>query len=271
MNRKRLAIAMGMLLLLSLFSGAAGAEGPVPATPSDLTCLHEHTKTTIYFYDSPAYTPVNAVSHLVSGPAAILTTCLDCGATVSTENVNNAEETRPHSIKKGVCVLCGYRMKNRPEERPADEPGEMTIIAPEDERTGLLTLTLTSTDLYALKNAGIMTALVRGATGDAAVALGVAEMLGQTEQTGTDLYLQLAEREDGSFFTALRLVNGDGEQTAPADEGIRLRFYRQNLSNVRVQLAPADEDTLIEAESEWNEKGYWTVQYVEEGTYFLLQ
>ena len=30
-------------------------------------------------------------------------------------------------------------------------------------------------------------------------------------------------------------------------------------------------DTLIEAEGVWNEKGYWSVPYVEEGTYFLLQ
>ena len=148
----------------------------------------------------------------------------------------------------------------------------MTIIAQEDDSAdGLLTLTLTNTDLYEMETASVSTVLVRGRTGDAAVALVVPDVLGQTEQAGADLYLQLAEREDGSFFAGLYLVSGPGEKTEPEDEGISLRFYRQNLSNVRVSLAPADEDTLIEAEGVWNEKGYWSVPYVEEGTYFLLQ
>ena len=273
MMTKRIAFAIGLLLLFSLCSGAAGAEEPVPATPTDLACLHEHTKTTIYFFDSPAYTPVDVESHQVSGPATIETVCLDCGELLSSETVDNAEEIRPHSMKKGACVLCGYRPKAKaPEERPTDAPGEMTIIAQEDDSAdGLLTLTLTNTDLYEMETASVSTVLVRGRTGDTAVALVVPDVLGQTEQAGADLYLQLAEREDGSFFAGLYLVSGPGEKTEPEDEGISLRFYRQNLSNVRVSLAPADEDTLIEAEGVWNEKGYWSVPYVEEGTYFLLQ
>ena len=39
----------------------------------------------------------------------------------------------------------------------------------------------------------------------------------------------------------------------------------------RASVAPADRDALIEAESVWNERGYWSVPYLEEGTYFLLQ
>ena len=227
MTRKPFAFAILMLLLFMLLSGAAGAEEPVPATPTDLECAHEHTKTTIYFFDSPVYVTINAESHRVTGPATIETVCLDCDEVLASETVDNAEEIRPHSMKRGVCALC--------------------------------------------EQASISTALVRGETGTAAVAIGVPEMLGQTEQAGADLYLQLAEREDGSFFAGLYLISGSETRTEPEDEGITLRFYRQTRSDVRVSLAPADEDTLIETEGVWNDKGYWSVPYLEEGTYFLLQ
>ena len=57
MTRKKLAIAILLLMLFSLFSGAAGAEEPALATPTDLECMHVRTKTTIYFIDSPLYIP----------------------------------------------------------------------------------------------------------------------------------------------------------------------------------------------------------------------
>lgn len=274
MIRKKIAFAIGLLLLTALFSGLAGAEEKPPATTTDLACRHEHTKITIYFFDSPAYTSLNAEFHRVSGAASVVTSCLDCGEVLSTEALDNAEEVRPHSMKKGICALCGYRpvTAEPAEDRPTDAPGERTIIAREDEDTdGLLSLTLTNADLLEMQSASVSTVLVRGDTSDVAVALGVPEVLDQTEETGSDLYLQMAEREDGSFFAGLYLVSAPGEKTVPEDEGINLRFFRQNLSNVRVSLAPADEDTLIEVESVWNEKGYWTVPYLEEGTYFLLQ
>lgn len=270
MTRKNLAFAIAMLLLSALFSGAAGAEEP--ATPTNLACAHEHTKTTIYFFDTPAYTSVNAESHRVTGPATIRTVCLDCGEETASETVNNAEETRPHSMKKGACALCGYRTKTKAApDRSADAPGERTIIAQEDGGTeGLLTLTLTNRDLADMVSANVSTILVRGKSGDAAVALDVTEVLDSIGQTGAALYLQLAEREDGSFFACLYLVSGSGDRFLPEDAGIFLRFYRQSRSDVRVSLAPADTDTLIEAPGVWNEKGYWSVPYLEEGTYFLL-
>ena len=125
--------------------------------------------------------------------------------------------------------------------------------------------------LYELEKENISILLVRGKRGDAAVALNVASVLGQTERTGADLHLKLAEREDGSFYAGLYLDSGSGERIDPADAGITVRFYRSSKSNVRASMAPADRDTLIETESVWNEKGYWSVPYLEEGTYFLLQ
>ena len=272
---RKTAVFVSLLLLLSgLFHSAAGAEEPSVATPTDLECMHERTKTTIYFFDSPAYTPVDAKNHRVFGPAAVETVCLDCGEVLSGETVDNAEEIRAHIIRKGQCVLCGYREKKKAAEtrRAADVSGERTIVAPEDGGAeGLLALTMTNRDLYELEKENVFILLVRGSNGDAAVALNVTSMLGQTEQAGADLCLKLAEREDGGFYACLYLSSGSGERIDPASAGITVRFYRSNRSNVRASVAPADRDALIEAESVWNERGYWSVPYLEEGTYFLLQ
>ncbi len=272
MTRKSIVFAI-LLLLFILLSGAAGAEEPGLATPTDLACAHEKTKTTIYFFESPAYTSVNKETHRVSGPGDIETVCLDCGETLSYETVENAEEIRPHSMKKGKCVLCGFRDNaGAAKTAPASVSGERKVVAREEGNTkGLLTLTMTNEDLYELTGENVYTVLVQGKTGNAAVALNVTEMLGQTENTGADLKLELAEQEDDSIFASLYLVSDSGSRSQPGNAGITLRFYRQTKSNVRVSLAPAGEDSLIETEAVWNEKGYWSVPYLQEGTYFLLQ
>ena len=50
MMKKAITLVVGLLLLFAL-SGLARAEeeAPVPATPTDLTCPHEHTREIIYF------------------------------------------------------------------------------------------------------------------------------------------------------------------------------------------------------------------------------
>ena len=102
------AAALAALLLLLTLALSACAEGAAPATPTDLACPHAPTRTTIYFFDSPLYASLGSEYHRVSGPATVETVCLDCGETVRSEFENNAEEIRPHSIKKGACPLCGY-------------------------------------------------------------------------------------------------------------------------------------------------------------------
>lgn len=270
MTRKLLAFAMIMLMVFACLSGAAGAE-QVPATPTDLDCAHEHTQITIYFYDAPSYTAVNAESHKVSGPAIIVTQCLDCGEDLFIDEVDNAEEIRPHTLKKGVCVLCGFRIKSKtPEKETGDAPGERTIYARKDENgDGLLSLTLSAEDLTQMEVEQVQTVVVREEGGDAAVALPVAVVLSQAEMNSADLYLQMAEREDKSLFVGLYLVS-ETERREPTDDGITLRFYQQTKTNVRVSMAPADTDQLVETTGEWNDKGYWSVPYVAEGTYFLL-
>ena len=276
MTRKRCASALLLLLLCVLFSGAAGAEQPALATPTDLDCTHEQTKTIIYFFDSPAYTSLDSDSHRVSGPATVAVVCTECGEVLSSETVGNAEEIRPHRLKRGICVLCGYKDKSdEPDgamEIPAEMPGERFIIAEEDEDTqDLLNLTLTGEDLRALSDEGVKVVLVRGKAGDAAVALDVQEMLKQIGPSGAKLFLELAEWEDGSLFAGVFLADDSETRNQPDGEGITLRFYRQSRADTRISFAPVGEDSLIETEGEWNEYGYWSVPYLQEGTYFLLQ
>ena len=269
MTRKSIAFVMTVLLLSVCLSGLAGAESP--ATPTDLGCMHEHRKITVYFYDSPSYTPVNGETHKVYGPAVVETDCEDCGAVLSIEETANAEEIHPHSLKNGVCALCGFHVRTRQPDRPTgDTPGERTVYASRDGGSnGMLTLTLSPAELTEMESDQVQVVIVRGESGETAIALPVQEVLTQTEKTGTDLYLQMAEQEDGSLFAGLYLVSGSA-WTEPDDDGITLRFYQQTKTNVRVSVSPADTDQLMDAKSEWNDKGYWSVPYVAEGTYFLL-
>lgn len=270
--KKSLAFVLLMLLLSALLC-AAVAEEPAPATPTDLACLHENTKQTIFFFDSPAYSSVSTTSHKVYGPATIQTVCLDCGEVISTETVDYTEELRPHSMKRGQCALCGYCDSTwTRQEQPKDATGERTLYAQEDNNTrGMLTLTLSREDLIALNNSNVSVALVRGNSGNVAIALNVSNLLNQSREADADLYLQLAERTDGSVFAGVFLVSETGEEITPEVNGINLRIYQQTYSDIRFSIAPSASGSLVEAEGVWNEHGYWSVQYQEEGTYFILQ
>ena len=273
MNKRIIAFAVLSLMLSVVLASAAGAETMDPATPTDMTCMHAHDKTTIYFFDSPVYASVSPDYHRVSGPALVEKVCTDCGEILSSETVDKAEEIRPHSMKKGVCVLCGYREAARTEEHQQKSvSGEKTIIVPEDGNVGgLLAMTLSETDLTALRDSGVSTVLVRGKNGSAAIILNVRDALKQMDTDELDLYLELAEQETGSFFAGLYLVSGSGSRVRPADGGITLRFYQKQKAGSRVSVAPADSDTLVETEGVWDERGFWSVPYMAEGTYFILQ
>lgn len=270
--KKTLAFAL-LMLLLSALCCAAEAEEPGFATPTDLACLHVNTKETVFFFDSPSYTSVSTTSHKVYGPATVQVVCLDCGEVLSTETVDYKEELRPHSMKRGQCALCGYCDKTwTRQDQPKDAAGERTLYAQEDQHTeGLMFLTLSREDLIALNNSNVSVALVRGSNGSVAIALDVKSILTQSRAAEADLYLELAEREDGSCFAGVVLVSESGEEIDPEGEGISLRFYRETYSDVRVSLAPVANGTIVETTGVWDEHGYWSVQYQEEGTYFILQ
>ncbi len=270
--KKSLVFALFMMLLFAVYC-AAEAEEPVPATPTDLSCLHENTKQTIFFFDSPAYTSVSSTSHKVYGPATIQTVCLDCGEVISTETVDYAEELSPHSMKRGQCALCGFCDQTwTKKEQPKDAAGERTLYAQEDQNNrGRLFMTLSREDLIALNNSNVSVALVRGNSGNVAIALNVKNMLDQSREVSADLYLQLAERTDGSIFAGVTLVSESGEEIAPTAGGINLRIYQENYSDIKVSVAPASSGSLMETDGVWDEHGYWSVRYQEEGTYFILQ
>ncbi len=122
MKRKLIMLVLA-LLLLSALPVLSGAEGASPATPTDLACPHTQTRTVIYFFDSPAYTALSPEIHRVAGPATVEVTCLTCGALLSSETVNNAEEIRPHSMIRGVCPLCGYRENVHTDRKAPAEGG----------------------------------------------------------------------------------------------------------------------------------------------------
>ena len=270
MMKKSLAFAM-LMLLLAMLSGLAAAEETDPATPTDLTCPHENTKVIIYFYDSPAYSATGSMTHRVYGPASIVTVCQDCGQEIAREE-GSAEEYRPNTKKKGVCVLCGYQEQtSEPTAAPEDIPGERTLYAGQAADEDVLSLTLTYDDLSALNSAKVTTVLVKGKKGSAAIALNVADMMTQTRKTGGSLYLMLAEQEDKSLFAGLYLVIDSNTREEPDGEGISLRFYQENRADVQVSLVLADSNEPVKTETVWNENGYWSVQYLEEGTYMILR
>ena len=272
MNKRLIAFAMLSLMLLIL-SGAAGAEEEIPATPTDLTCPHEHTKTTIYFYDSPAYIPIDGNAHRVYGPATVETVCEDCGDLISAEYVSNAEEIRSHSMKKGACVLCGYRAPVKTEEpRKADRSGTETIVIRENgSRDGVISLTLSEAELSELNKNGVSTILARGKDGGAAFVLNVKEALAQAKTADASLVLEMAEREDGSVFAGMYLLSAAGKRIQAERSGATLRLYRDKKAGQRVSVALPDSEVLTETQGVWDDRGFWSVPYLNEGTYFILQ
>lgn len=276
MIRKTLACLAVFTVLLLPFAGAAGEYAGeeadlVPATPTDLDCLHEHVKETIYFFETPLYTRLNSFEHRVSGPATVETACLDCGEILSSEVVRAAEEIRPHSMKRGVCVLCGYQAPVRNSPDAEDLPGEQSVYAfANAEIPDIWALTLTCRELGFLEQEGVQTALIRAddPAVTAAVALDVAGVLEQARPAESDLNIAFAERSDGSVFASVRLdppADPEAELT-----GVTLRLYRPETEEVRAAVAPANGSELLETEILRDAAGFWSVAYAEEGTYFIL-
>ena len=277
MLKRFAAFAALMFLLSAALSAAAGAEAAQPATPTDLSCAHEHIGTTIYFFDSPAYDCVDAATHRVSGPADVETVCLDCGEVLSFEMVDYIEEIRPHSMKNGTCALCGFSQAFRTGQEgngPASPVGngEWTAYTHRDMNVGDLEfLTLSNEELAGIRESGASVLLIRGNSGSVSVAVEMSEIPERTETSGADLYLELAEWEDSSIFAGLYLLSAAGERRELMGSGIALRLYQESQPAIRVSVAPVDSEQMKEARAEWNDRGYWNIQYLGAGTYFILQ
>lgn len=298
--KRKLIAAAALLLLLSVPAALSLAE-EAPATPTDLAervseqtmpeapqapgeeaeiaaetpvpeplCAHENVNKIIYFFDSPGYMSLGPATHKVAGPGVVAEVCRDCGAVLSEETVDNAEEIRPHSMKKGVCALCGYRQETATVVDSRDAPGERTLVAQPDG-SGLLFLTLTEQDLAALENAKVKVLLVRGEHGKAVVAVDVKEIRQEAGREAASFSIEMSEREDGSLFAGLSLSNAPGRRDELDIEGVTLRFYEAKAPGLKIALDPTDGDPLTEAEGVWNDAGYWTVPYVSEGYYLVVK
>lgn len=249
-------------------AAAEEAGQPSPATPTDLGCLHAHIATTVYFFDSPAYESISAVSHRVSGPAVAETVCLDCGEILSDETMNEASEIRPHSIKKGVCALCGYQQAAQSSSVSQDAPGERTMMAQPDG-SGLLFLTLTEQDLSALEKARVSTLLIRGEAGKAVIAMDVPYFCSEVGGEQASLSVEMAEQEDGSLYAAMTMNTAPGRaQELESPKGVTLRFYQLPEPALRVIFTGKGQD-VYEPEVTWNNAGFWSVPYQREGSYLL--
>ena len=269
----KLKLFAAVLLVLALTVPAGlGAAEEMPATPTDLApaCAHERVSTVIYFFDSPSYTSLSAATHRVSGPGVVAKVCKDCGRVLSEERVDSAEEIRPHSMKKGVCALCGYRVQTGIWQDKKDAPGERTLAAQPDG-SGVFFLTLTEQDLAALENAKVKTLLVRGEHGKAVIAVDVKEIRQETGREEASFSIEMAEQEDGSLFAGLSLSNAPGRKDELDIEGVALRFYWDKDEAVRIALNPADGDVMTETEGIWDDNGYWSVPYICEGYYMVIR
>lgn len=243
---------------------------PATDTEPETVCAHENVNKIIYFFDSPSYTSLSAATHKVAGPGVVAEVCRDCGTVLKEEPVDYIEENRPHSMKKGVCPLCGYRQETAVVQDLRDAPGERTLVAQSDG-SGLLFLTLTEQDLSALESAKVRTLLVRGEHGKAVVAVDVKEIRQEVGREAASFSIEMTEQEDGSLYAGLSLSNAPGRKDELDIEGVTLRFYGEKEPAIKIALVPTDGDRLTETDGVWNENGYWTVPYVSEGDYLLIR
>ena len=100
-------------------------------------CAHEHTEP-VYYFDAPEYFPLDGESHMVLGTAIVEIYCQDCGALVDVRQESNAQETRSHVFRNGVCALCGYEAAVPAEEEdtaPAADTEEELLPDTEEDWT----------------------------------------------------------------------------------------------------------------------------------------
>ena len=126
MKRMMLLLMAGLLAVCAAAAMAEEADAdwtgePIAdATSAQEACAHEHTEP-VYYFDAPEYLPLDGESHMVTGAAIVEVYCRDCGALVDVRQESNAQETRSHVFRNGVCALCGYDAAMFTEEEKAQE------------------------------------------------------------------------------------------------------------------------------------------------------
>ncbi len=283
---KRILAALTAALLL--FAGAA-AEGakPVPASPTDL-CAHNHTETVRYF-EAPSYNALDDKVHSVSGRAVVEVVCLDCGALLSSTE-EDAEEIRPHTFRKGRCVLCG-REKNagsedpdgraEPEnpaeaenpavpeiraEQPAPAEDRVIILPPETAGSGRYVFTISGQQLDGA--AGNL--VLRPRDCDAALVLQAESLLEEVDPAG-GIRAEIESSGSGSIRASVRLYDASGEESVPGTRKISLRIYSAGGGVPLTVSWTGPEGGTGREEAGWvhsgGGEGYWNVPWLGNGNY----
>ena len=292
MKRMMLVFIAGLLAVAAVAAMAEEADADwtgetnVEAASAEETCAHEHTVTT-YYFDAPEYFPLGDGDHLVVGPAIAEVTCQDCGAVISVTQESNAQETRSHVFRNGVCALCGYEASTPGEQdmgasesavaaaeewaeedsAPAWTPvpaAESVLSLPAGEDPDQYVCTLTGMDL---ETAGDTLVLLPDGR-NTAIVLNTDDIRREIDGTGTFI-AQIGKPGDRFISTSIRLYDAFGAETAADGQDISLRIYAENTGiPLTVAFTDAFGNTTL-AEARWSAEGYWVVNWCGDGLYSI--
>ena len=295
MKRMMLLLMAGLLAVCAAAAMAEEADAdwtgePIAdATSAQEACAHEHTEP-VYYFDAPEYLPLDGESHMVTGAAIVEVYCQDCGALVDVRQESNAQETRSHVFRNGVCALCGYDAAMFTEEEKAQEAApaddaedtadvwayeetaewtpapvpESVLSLPAGEDPDQYTCTLTGMDL---EEAGDTLVLLPDGR-NTAVVVKTEDLRREIDGTGTFI-AQIGKPGDRFISTSIRVYDAYGAETSPDGQEISLRIYAENNGlPLTVAFTDAYGNTRL-TEARWAEEGYWVVNWCGDGLYSI--
>ena len=295
MKRMMLLLMAGLLAVCAAAAMAEEADADWTGEPiadaasAEEACAHEHTEP-VYYFDAPEYLPLDGESHMVTGAAIVEVYCQDCGALVDVRQESNAQETRSHVFRNGVCALCGYDAAMFTEEEKAQEAApaddaedtadvwayeetaewtpapvpESVLSLPAGEDPDQYTCTLTGMDL---EEAGETLVLLPDGR-NTAVVVKTDDLRREIDGTGTFI-AQIGKPGDRFISTSIRVYDAFGAETAPDGQDISLRIYAENNGlPLTVAFTDAYGNTRL-TEARWAEEGYWVVNWCGDGLYSI--
>ena len=295
MKRMMLLLMAGLLAVCAAAAMAEEADAdwtgePIAdATSAQEACAHEHTEP-VYYFDAPEYLPLDGESHMVTGAAIVEVYCQDCGALVDVRQESNAQETRSHVFRNGVCALCAYDAATFTEEEKAQEAApaddaedtadvwayeetaewtpvpvpESVLSLPAGEDPDQYTCTLTGMDL---EEAGETLVLLPDGR-NTAVVVKTDDLRREIDGTGTFI-AQIGKPGDRFISTSIRVYDAYGAETSPDGQDISLRIYAENNGlPLTVAFTDAYGNTRL-TEARWAEEGYWVVNWCGDGLYSI--
>lgn len=314
MKRMMLLLMAGLLAVCAAAAMAEEADADWTGEPiadaasAQEACAHEHTEP-VYYFDAPEYLPLDGESHMVTGAAIVEVYCRDCGALVDVRQESNAQETRSHVFRNGVCALCGYEASVSAEEETApgtdaaeevfpdtaedltsdDTVEEWTSDGTEDEWAYEETAEWTPApmpesvlSLPAGEDPDQYTCTLTGMdleeAGDTLVLLPDGRNTAVVVKTedlrreidGTGTFIaQIGKPGERFISTSIRVYDAFGAETAPDGQDISLRIYAEN-NGFPITVAFTDAyGNTRLTEARWAEEGYWVVNWCGDGLYSI--